>query len=72
MVAITYGLFERATAFRSPHLPKIPHAPAAIGDLQLPPSLTQAQHQLVRAQYDLSQAQHQLAAGTLAFYCRPS
>jgi signal transduction histidine kinase len=64
LVAITYGLFERATAFRSPHLPKIPHAPAAIGDLKLPPSLAQAQNQLLRAQYDLSQTQHQLAAGT--------
>jgi signal transduction histidine kinase len=63
LVAITYGLFERATAFSSPHLPKIPHTPAAIGDLELPPSLAKAQGQLVRAQYDLSQAKHQLAIG---------
>jgi signal transduction histidine kinase len=64
LVAITYGLFERATAFRSPRLPKVPHVPAAIADLQLPPPLAQAQKQLAQAQYDLSQVKHQLAAGT--------
>jgi signal transduction histidine kinase len=35
LVAITYGLFERATEYRTPHLPTIPHTPA-IRHLQLP------------------------------------
>ncbi len=35
LVAITYGLFERATEYRAPHLPAIPRAPA-IQHLQLP------------------------------------
>jgi signal transduction histidine kinase len=35
LVAITYGLFERATEYRAPHLPTIPRAPA-IQHLQLP------------------------------------
>jgi signal transduction histidine kinase len=63
LVAITYGLFERATAFRSPHLPKIPHTPAVVGDLQLPPGLAQAQKQLAQARQFLSQDQHQLVTG---------
>ena len=28
LVAITYVLFERATEYRAPHLPKVPHTPA--------------------------------------------
>lgn len=28
LVAVTYGLFERATEYRTPHLPTIPHTPA--------------------------------------------
>jgi signal transduction histidine kinase len=67
LVAITYGLFERATAFKSPHLPKVPHAPAAVADLQLPPPLAQAQHQLALAQQYLSQTRHQLATGAPHF-----
>jgi signal transduction histidine kinase len=35
LVAVTYGLFERATEFRAPRLPAIPRAPA-IQHLQLP------------------------------------
>ncbi|HXB64779.1 MAG TPA: ATP-binding protein [Solirubrobacteraceae bacterium] len=35
LVAVTYGLFERATEYRAPHLPKVPHTPA-IQHLQLP------------------------------------
>ena len=34
LVAITYVLFERATEYRAPHLPKVPHTPA-IQHLQL-------------------------------------
>jgi signal transduction histidine kinase len=61
LVAITYGLFERATAFKSPRLPKIPQVPAAVADLQLPPPLVQAQKQLALTQQFLSQTKHQLA-----------
>jgi signal transduction histidine kinase len=35
LVAVTYGLFERATEYRTPHLPTIPHT-GAIQRLQLP------------------------------------
>ena len=38
LAAITYVLFERATEYRTPPLPKIPHTPA-IGNLQLPSPL---------------------------------
>ena len=68
LVAITYVLFERATEYRTPPLPKIPHTPA-IGQLQLPlklaPSFPQQyemlQNQLAQAQNQLAQAQDQLA-----------
>ena len=68
LVAITYVLFERATEYRTPPLPKIPHTPA-IGNLQLPFPLAQTlpqqfdllQNQLAQAQNQLAQAQHQLA-----------
>jgi signal transduction histidine kinase len=53
LLAATYVLFERATEYRAPHLPKIPHAPT-IGDLQ--PPLAQAQQQLAQAQRQLAQA----------------
>ena len=75
LVAITYVLFERATEYRTPHLPKIPHTPAAIHDLlpSLPtaaalPQLYNVQQQLAHDQHQLSfsvgplaQKQHQLA-----------
>ncbi|HUN78892.1 MAG TPA: ATP-binding protein [Solirubrobacteraceae bacterium] len=35
LVAVTYGLFERATEYRTPHLPKVPHA-LAIRHLEVP------------------------------------
>jgi signal transduction histidine kinase len=35
LVAITYGLFERATEYKTPHLPKIPHT-SAIEHLHFP------------------------------------
>jgi hypothetical protein len=67
LVVITYVLFERATQFRTPALPKIPRAPA-IGNLQAP--LQQAptwpaayavlQRQLAQDQNQLAQDQHQL------------
>jgi signal transduction histidine kinase len=71
LVAITYGLFERATEYRAPRLPTIPHA-AAIQHLQLPlppakPPIAPGQsvviqhpHQLAQAQQDLGQAYQEL------------
>jgi signal transduction histidine kinase len=35
LVAITYGLFERATEYKTPHLPKVPHT-SAIQHLHFP------------------------------------
>ncbi len=75
LAAITYVLFERATEYKTPLLPRIPRAPA-IGNLQLPAPLGQAfsqlnqlQQQLAEDQYQFTQAQHQLAglpAGPIA------
>jgi signal transduction histidine kinase len=65
LAAVTYVLFERATRYRTPALPKVPRAPA-IGSLRLPgPGLPQAfsmfQKQVAQAQHQLAQTQHQLA-----------
>ena len=64
LVATTYVLFERATEYRAPQLPQIPHAPA-IQDLrpQLkgPAGLARALPQLVQDQNRLAKAQLQLA-----------
>ncbi len=76
LAAITYVLFERATDYRTPPLPKIPPAPA-IGKLQLPSPLAKnlpqqyglLQNQLAQAQNQLAQVRNQLAglpAGPLA------
>src|ERR1700731_360295 len=64
LAAITYVLFERATRYRPPPLPKVPRAPV-IGSLKLPSLLLPAgysglQNQLAQAQNQLAQAQHQL------------
>jgi len=71
LVATTYILFERATEYRAPHLPTIPHTPA-IQHLQLPlpaakPPTPAGQsvviehpHPLAQAQQELGQAQQQL------------
>jgi signal transduction histidine kinase len=59
LVAVTYVLFRRATQYRRPHLPTIPHTPA-IQDLLLPTPLAQAQQHLAQAQYQLAQAKPQL------------
>jgi signal transduction histidine kinase len=61
LVAITYALFERATEYRRPPLPKVPRTPA-IENLQLPAPLAQTLPiQLQQIQHQLAQAQHQLA-----------
>jgi signal transduction histidine kinase len=73
LVAVTYVLFERATEYKAPPLPKVPHAPA-IEHLRLPvapaaglaypqgESMLLAQHprQLVQAQQELGQAKQEL------------
>jgi len=72
LVATTYVLFERATEYRAPHLPTIPHTPA-IQHLQLPlkpagPPTAVGQsvviehpHPLAQAQQELGQAQQAVA-----------
>ncbi len=71
LVATTYVLFERATEYRAPHLPTIPHTPA-IQHLQLPPKpagtptplgqsvVIQHLHPLAQAQQELAHAQYEL------------
>jgi signal transduction histidine kinase len=68
LAAITYALFERATVYRTPSLPRIPRTPI-IKNLQLPAPLGQAFYQLSQFQNQLAQTQHQmagLAVGPLA------
>jgi signal transduction histidine kinase len=72
LVSITYVLFERATEYRTPHLPQVPQTPA-IQHLEFPFPLVgfptppgqsvgiQHPRQLVQAQYELGQAQRELA-----------
>jgi signal transduction histidine kinase len=59
LVAITYVLFERATEYKTPHLPTVPNTPA-IQNLQLLPSPKTALLQLGQVQQQLAQDQHQL------------
>jgi signal transduction histidine kinase len=71
LVATTYVLFERATEYRAPHLPKVPHTPA-LQHLQLPTVpgyaaalgpklLPQGESvQLVPHPFQLTQAQYEL------------
>ena len=71
LVAITYALFERATEYKTPRLPKVPHA-LAIQPLQLPLAkppfppgqsvVIQHPHQLAQAYQELGQAQQELVA----------
>jgi signal transduction histidine kinase len=67
LVAITYGLFERATKYKSPHLPKIPHA-LNIQQLQLLPQPNNATvllnpKGLAQASQGLSQIKQELGSG---------
>ncbi len=71
LVAITYVLFERATEYKAPHLPQIPHT-SAIEHLRLPvapgpglplgqsQSFVQHPHGLAKAQQELGVAQQYL------------
>jgi signal transduction histidine kinase len=64
LAAITYVLFERATTYKSPPIPKLPRNPA-IGSIRLPPPLLpqggSIQNQLAQAQNQLAKAKDQLA-----------
>ena len=70
LLATTYVLFERATEYTKPQLPKIPHTPAIQHVPQLAqvqrqlaqhlPPLAQALPQLAQAQYQLAVDRHQL------------
>ncbi|MGH2850649.1 MAG: sensor histidine kinase [Solirubrobacteraceae bacterium] len=66
LVAITYVLFQRATEYRAPQLPQVPHTPAIKGlQQQLSPSLSfaaQTLPRLAQAQSQLAKAAHALAA----------
>ncbi len=71
LVAITYVLFQRATEYRAPHLPKVPHA-ATLQKLQLagplgkgppkgqPNNVFQRPPQLAQAAYAVGQARQEL------------
>jgi signal transduction histidine kinase len=59
LVATTYVLFEQATAYTKPQLPRIPRTPA-IQHLQRPSALSLALPQLARVQYQLAQDQQML------------
>ena len=60
LVAITYVLFEAATRYKTPPIPKVPSA-APIENLHLPSSLAQTlPKELFQAQQQLAEAQNQL------------
>jgi signal transduction histidine kinase len=65
LLAATYVLFERATEYKTPPLPKVPRTPS-IQNLQLLPKgatvhLPQNPYELSQAQQTLAQAQNELA-----------
>lgn len=61
LVVMTYVLFEGATAYRAPAIPKVPSNPA-IQKIQLPaPPAGTLPAQLYQVQQQLAQAQKQLA-----------
>lgn len=59
LIAVTYVLFQRATAYTNPQLPRVPQAPA-IETLQLPPPLGKALPGASRYLYKLTKSQDQL------------
>jgi signal transduction histidine kinase len=69
LVSVTYVLFERATEYKQPALPKIPHSPS-IQALQLFPqtpkgaALAVTPYQLTQAQQGLQNVQRELKNGT--------
>jgi signal transduction histidine kinase len=65
LVATTYVLFERATEYRAPQLPQVPHTPTIhglqLGLAQGPSAFAQALPRLAKAQLKLAQDQYQLS-----------
>ena len=60
LVAVTYALFQQATAYQTPPIPKVPHAPA-LGTLQpLPAGPTGLSYQLGLVSNQLAKTQNQL------------
>ena len=72
LVAMTYALFEGATAYRTPPIPKVPNAPA-IEKLSLPAPLARTLPQeIYQAQQQLAQAQGQLGVSLPKAFASPS
>ncbi len=65
LLASTYILFEHATRYKTPHLPKVPHAPAIqVSKLPPAPAFAQALPQLKEVERRL-QGQHPFGLGPL-------
>jgi signal transduction histidine kinase len=72
LVAMTYALFQGATAYRTPPIPKVPSAPA-IEKLSLPAPLARTLPQeIYQAQQQLAQAQSQLGVSLPNAFASPS
>src|SRR6204780_4261787 len=72
LVAMTYALFQGATAYRTPPIPKVPNAPA-IEKLSLPAPLARTLPQeIYQAQQQLAQAQSQLGVSLPKAFASPS
>jgi signal transduction histidine kinase len=66
LIAATYVLFQQATAYKSPTLPKVPHAPSIESELPLSPysgTIRSLPTGFSQAHQDLSQVQHLLVQG---------
>jgi signal transduction histidine kinase len=72
LVAMTYALFQGATAYRTPPIPRVPNAPA-IGKFSLPAPLARTLPQeIYQAQQQLAQAQSQLGVSLPNTFASPS
>jgi signal transduction histidine kinase len=72
LVAMTYALFQGATAYRTPPIPKVPDAPA-IEKLSLPaPLAATLPQEIYQAQKQLAQAQSQLGVSLPKAFASPS
>ena len=72
LVAMTYALFQGATTYRTPPIPRVPNAPA-IEKLSLPAPLAGTLPQeIYQAQQQLAQAQSQLGVSLPSAFANPS